>query len=141
MEPEASDAAGNSDISIEKIQGLLKTKNDTSRFVGLALLKSVLDNSKELREDEAALSELWGCISPKFLDRLLRTGSAPSHAPNDAKDMLDLAVAVLHTFTILLPESKRSEQKLVGRIPLLVASLVDRWVWPGRLYCLKPGVS
>ncbi|TPX18385.1 uncharacterized protein E0L32_011718 [Thyridium curvatum] len=125
MEPEASEATGNSDISIEKIQGLLKTKNDTSRFVGLALLKSVLDNSKELREDEAALSELWGCISPKFLDRLLRTGSAPSHSQKDAKDMLDLAVAVVHTFTILLPESKRSEQKLVGRIPLLVASLVD----------------
>ena len=112
--------------SVQKIQTLLKTKDDTSRFVGLALLKSVLDNSEALRDDQDLIFTLWESIPPKFIDRLLRTGQqGQSASRKNAKDMLDLAVSVLHTFTALVPAEKRDD-KFVGRIPRLVASLVQR---------------
>ncbi len=110
------------EAQIVKIQELLKTKNDTSQFVGLALLKSVLDNTPKLRDDKVAIARLWEAIPPSFVQRLLRTGSTKK----DARDMLDLAVAVLHTFAILLPEDRKGDAALVDRIPLLVASLLTR---------------
>ncbi|KAH8894919.1 DUF1941-domain-containing protein [Thozetella sp. PMI_491] len=109
--------------SVQKVQTLLKTKDDTSRFVGLALLKSVLDNAQALRTDEAAIFALWESVPPKFLDRLLRTSQGVG-SQKHAKDMLDLAVSVIHTFTALIPPEKRDE-KLAGRIPRLVACLVQ----------------
>lgn len=117
----------NETVTIQKIQGLLKTKNDTSRFVGLALLKSVLDNSQRLREDEAAIVALWQSVSPKFLDRLLRSGSKQSSSNNEAKDMIDIAVAVLHTFSSLLPGNVNQQSSLVGRIPALVSVVLHRY--------------
>ncbi|KAI1143926.1 DUF1941-domain-containing protein [Hypoxylon sp. FL0543] len=111
--------------SIEKIQQLLRTKDDTSRFVGLALLKSVLDNSPELQSDEAVISSLWNSISPKFLDRLLRAGSQSGSEQKNSKDMLDLAVAVIHTFAILLPDEARRDEKLLGRIPRLTNAVLQ----------------
>lgn len=115
--------------SIQKIQTLLRAKDDTSRFVGLALLKSVLDNTPELRSDEAAIESLWESIPPKFLDRLIKTGSGPkqtkkSSSSSASNDMLDLGVSVVHTFAALLPESARQSPRLLGRIPHLVASLL-----------------
>ncbi|KAI1417664.1 DUF1941-domain-containing protein [Hypoxylon sp. FL1857] len=110
--------------SIEKIQQLLKTKDDTSRFVGLALLKSVLDNSPELQSDKGVIVSLWESISPKFLDRLLRTGSQSGPEQKNSKDMLDLAVAVIHTFAILLPDEARRDEKLLGRIPRLTSAIL-----------------
>jgi hypothetical protein len=111
--------------SIEKIKTLLKAKDDTQRFVGLALLKSVLDNTPALREENDAIQELWASISVKFLDRLLRTGSNPSNA--NAKDMLDLSISVLHTFAALLPDEARSEARFTARIPLLVSSALHTY--------------
>lgn len=114
--------------TIQKIQGLLKTKNDTSRFVGLALLKTVLDNSQQLREDDATITALWQSVSPKFLDRLLRSGSGSfSSSKRDASDMVDIAVAVLHTFSTLLPQPVKEEASLVGRIPPLVSAVLHRY--------------
>lgn len=113
-------------ISAQKIEELLKSKDDTSRFVGLALLKSVLDNSAEIQTDEATIVSLWESVPPRFLDRLLRTGSGSRASQKDGKDMLDIAVAVLHTFASLLPDDAKRESKLVGRIPLLTAALLPR---------------
>lgn len=107
-------------VTIEKIQQLLKTKDDTSRFVGLALLKSVLDNSQQLREDEATITTLWQSVSPKFLDRLLRSGSKQGSSSKDTRDMVDIAVAVLHTFSVLLPDEAKADSSLTGRIQALV---------------------
>ncbi|KAK3942453.1 Neurochondrin-domain-containing protein [Diplogelasinospora grovesii] len=126
-EEQAAKEQGLSD-SVQKVQTLLKARDDTSRFVGLAVLKSVLDNSAELRNDQDAICSLWGSIPPKFIDRLLRTGSSQkssSGKDGNAKDMLDLAVSVLHTFTALLPDTAKSEDRLVGRIPQLVSCLVQ----------------
>ncbi|GAB1320727.1 hypothetical protein MFIFM68171_10937 [Madurella fahalii] len=111
--------------SIKKIQSLLGAKDDTSRFVGLALLKSVLDNSPELRSNEDVIVSVWESISPKFLDRLIKTGGKQqSSSGGDATGMLDLAVSVLHTFVALLPENARQSPKLLDRIPQLVACLL-----------------
>jgi len=110
---------------VNKIQSLLKAKDDTQRFVGLALLKSLLDSSEQLRQDEQTVQGLWSSLSPKFLDRLLRTGSKPS--TQNSKEMLDLAVSVLHIFSILLPDQAKSDAKFIDRIPLLVNAVLHRY--------------
>lgn len=117
-------------VTIQRIQHLLKTKNDTSRFVGLALLKSVLDNSQQLREDEEAVTTLWHSVSPKFLDRLLRSGAKQGPSSKDARDMIDIAVAVVHIFSVLLPDDSKKNSSLVGRIPALVSVILHRFVIP-----------
>lgn len=109
--------------SLQKIQYLLKTKDDTARFVGLAILKSALDNSPELRQDEGAIVALWVSISPRFLDRLLRAGSGDGPPQKDAKEMLDLAISVIHTFAVLLPDNEKAGSKFYARIPRLVSCL------------------
>lgn len=123
---EAQGAASQpADADITKIKSLLKTKDDTQRFVGLALLKSLLDSSEELRQDEQAVQSLWTSLSAKFLDRFLRTGSKPSS--KNSKEMLDLAVSVLHVFAILLPDRARTDARFIGRIPLLVGAVLYRY--------------
>ena len=134
--PPPSTAQNEQNASIQKIQTLLKTKDDTSRFVGLALLKSVLDNSQELREDEEAVTTLWESIPPKFLDRMIKTGSRPNASRNDGQHMLDIVVAILHTFVSLLPERLARDEKMLDRIPHLVACLLH---WYGPLvYTMNP---
>ncbi|KAH7412871.1 Neurochondrin-domain-containing protein [Cadophora sp. MPI-SDFR-AT-0126] len=110
--------------TFEKLQGLLKAKDDTSRFVGLALLKTILDNG-QLIDDPPKLRVLWDALSTKFLDRLLRAHQNEKVSKSDSKDMVDLAVAVLHTFSILLPEESRREKILTGRIAPLIEALIQ----------------
>lgn len=114
------------EASISKIQTLLQAQDDTQRFVGLALLKSVLDNSPSLQENHELLQRLWDSLPAKFLDRLLRTGSNPSK--RDSKEMLDLAVSVLHTFVALLPAEASSQPKFTDRIPRLVSAVLYGFV-------------
>lgn len=124
----SSDSINNQEtsVTIQRIQDLLETKNDTSRFVGLALLKSVLDNSPQLREDEEAVTTLWHSVSPKFLDRLLRSGANQGPSAKDVKDMIDIAVAVIHIFSVLLPDDSKKEPSLIRRIPALVSVILQR---------------
>jgi hypothetical protein len=131
--PSTAETQGQQGASVHKVKTLLRAKDDTSRFVGLALLKSVLDNTPELRNDEEAVVSLWGSIPSKFLDRLIRTGSkqhksaaasSSDSSRKDTNDMLDLAVSVLHTFAVLLPENAKQNPKLLDRIPQLVAGLL-----------------
>jgi hypothetical protein len=123
---EASSAAATiskqDEANISKIQALVQAQDDTQRFVGLALLKSVLDNSPDLQKNHDVVQRLWDSLPAKFLDRLLRTGSNPSK--KDSKEMLDLAVSVLHTFAALLPEEARSQPKFTDRIPRLVSAVL-----------------
>ena len=128
--------------AIEKMKELLQAKDDTSRFVGLALLKSILDNGQLAQESEN-LRLLWEAMSAKFLDRLLRAPQSEKVNKAQSKDMVDLAVAVLHTFTILLPEDSRKEKRLVGRTGPLVKAVVQRYnpeptpSSNGQLTCLQ----
>jgi hypothetical protein len=112
-------------VTFEKMQELLRAKDDTSIFVGLALLKTVLDNG-QLIQDPARLELLWQSLSPRFLDRLLRAQQNEKISKAEAKDMVGLAVSVLHTFTMLLPEDAQKNKRLTGRIAPLVKALIAR---------------
>ena len=124
-----SEPSGSSDPgpSIEKVQDLLKAKDDTSRFVGLALLKTILDN-QVVQPGRNETQTLFEAISPKFFDRLLAAQSGQKTDKEEAKNMVDLAVSVLHTFSMILPEEAHKEERLTGRIEALVKALVDRCV-------------
>lgn len=123
---EQNENHGSSQISLDKIQTLLRSKDDTQRFVGLALLQSALSSSAELRADHDAIQALWTSISPKFLDRLLRTGAKSSTINADAKNMLELAVAVIEAFVQLLPAEICGHARAFQRIPKLVEAILYR---------------
>jgi len=127
-------AAQDPSAGLDQIRGFLKSKDDTSRFVGLALLKSVLDTQAQLREDVVQVNSLWESISPKFLDRLLRATKNDHVTADEAKNMIDIAVGVLHTFAIILPEESREDKRFIGRIDPLVNCLVQRLVQRPLLY-------
>lgn len=124
-----NDAAASSingeDAILEKLRSLLRAKDDTSRFVGLALLKSVLDNGT-ISQNAPQIQDIWESLSPKFLDRLLKAAHSQKTNKAEARDMVDLAVAVLHTFSILLPVHSQNESRLLGRTGPLVKALVQR---------------
>ncbi|KAI0476843.1 Neurochondrin-domain-containing protein [Xylaria cf. heliscus] len=109
---------------IQKVHQLLATKDDTSRFVGLLLLKTTLDNhASDLQHEQVAA--LWNSISPRFLDRLIRTGSRQvSGQRKQAGDMLDVAVAVIYTFTKLLNDCAVNE-RFYARIPNLATAVLS----------------
>lgn len=113
--------------TFEKMRQLLKTRDDTSRFVGLALLKTVLDNGALFQEPER-IQTLWEALSPNFLDRLLRAPQSQKVSKEEGKDMVDLAVSVLHTFSILLPENSRRDKRLTERTAPLIQALLQRYV-------------
>ncbi|KAI1813907.1 DUF1941-domain-containing protein [Poronia punctata] len=108
---------------VQKIHTLLAAKDDTSRFVGLLLLKTTLDkHASELQHGQ--VKGLWDSISPRFLDRLIRTGSRPaSEQQKQSGDMLAVAVAVLYTFTKLLNNCALDE-RFYGRIPNLANAVL-----------------
>ena len=134
-----STGAGDPAAAFQQLQGLLKAKDDTSRFVGLALLKSVLDNQPQLREDVVRVAALWGAISPKFLDRLLRASQNKNVTRQEAKDMVEIAVAVLHTFMILLPTETLDSKSVVCRLTALVNALISRYVMVRLMITKMPG--
>ncbi|KAI0528025.1 Neurochondrin-domain-containing protein [Xylaria bambusicola] len=108
---------------VQKVHQLLAAKDDTSRFVGLLLLKTTLDNHASDLQHEQVI-ELWNSISPRFLDRLIRTGSHPaSQQRKQSGDMLDVAVAVIYTFTKLLNDCA-SNEKFYARIPNLANAVL-----------------
>ncbi len=130
--PESSPA--NTTAALEQILSLLSSRDDTSRFVGLALLKSLLDNHEALRSDPDITAKCWAAVPASFLDRLLRSNTSISgneaaeksaRSVEETSNMVDLAVGVIHSFTLLLG-SVGSDAKLAGRTPALVAVLGRR---------------
>ncbi|TRX89634.1 hypothetical protein FHL15_009543 [Xylaria flabelliformis] len=108
---------------IQKVHQLLAAKDDTSRFVGLLLLKTTLDkHASDLQHEQ--VEALWNSISPRFLDRLIRTGSRPaSEQRKQSGDMLDVAVAVIYTFAKLLNDCAVNE-RFYARIPNLATAVL-----------------
>ncbi|KAI9675425.1 MAG: hypothetical protein M1817_001329 [Caeruleum heppii] len=119
--PAAQDPA----TALEQTLGLLQSRDDTSRFVGLALLKSILDNQRDYLSNITIISRCWDAIPVRFLDRLLRATEGEKRTIEDAKNMVDLAVAVIHTFVVLLPSDRRDGEKMTGRSAGLVAALAS----------------
>lgn len=110
-----SDAASNANpqAAVDQTLTLLKAKDDTSRFVGLSLLRSLLDSNEQLRTNAEILLKCWNAIPNSFLIRLLKTQETKSNSKNEAKDMVDLAVAVVHIFANLLPSQEVAEKKMI----------------------------
>lgn len=109
---------------LEKIKLLFQTKDDTSRFAGFAILKTVLENEKVIKDSDR-IRVLWETIPPKFLDRLLRAQLNENISKQDANSMNDIAISVLHVFVNLLPDNSMIEQRLVARVPSLVIALTN----------------
>ena len=93
--------------SLDKSLALLQANDDTSRFVGLALLKSMLDNHEELRSSKDIVARCWKAIPASFLDRLLKARPNAKRSKEEAQNMISLAVAIVHAFLTLLPQEDR----------------------------------
>ena len=113
---------------LEKALDLLNAKDDTSRFVGLALLKPVLEQelSRQSNTEEggmrAVIEQCWHAIPTKFLDRLLKAKPDGKKTKEEAGNMIGLAVAVLHAFMTIL-DAPEKDERFVGRVPLLMSAL------------------
>lgn len=125
---ERSKRVDDSAQGLAQILVLLKAKDDTSRFVGLALLKSVLDNREDLRKDSNILKSCWSAVPANFLDRLLRAPASLKNSKEESQSMVELAVAVLHAFLALLPEDLNDDEKTLGRIERLLGALSSRYL-------------
>ena len=126
---DGASAVGNTHSKeLEKALILLKTNDDTSRFVGLALLKPVLEGQigqqNGQREGETAeiIQRSWAALPVKFIDRLLKAKPREGRSKEESESMVGLAVAVLHAFMEILSEPEQ-DQKFMGRIPLLMSLL------------------
>ncbi|KAL8831501.1 MAG: hypothetical protein Q9191_000842, partial [Dirinaria sp. TL-2023a] len=109
--------------TLDKTLALLQAPDDTSHFVGLALLKSILDNHQSLREDGAIVTRCWTAIPVKFLDRLLKARPNEKKSKEETQSMVALAVAIVHAFVTLLPSQMLKDANLMGRIDGLVAAV------------------
>lgn len=135
MEPTVSDKQTvepedekNPSKSLDKALLLLQAPDDTSRFVGLALLKSILDNHKSLREDGLTVHKCWTAIPVKFLDRLLKARPNAKRSEEEAQSMVALAAAIIHAFVTLLPSPMLKDANLMGRVDGLLAALSFRYI-------------
>lgn len=113
---------------LDKALALLQAPDDTSRFVGLALLKSMLDNEKTLREDRQTLARCWKAIPIRFLDRLLKARPNAKKSKEEAQSMVSLAVAIIHVFVTILPKQMLKDEEFTGRIEGLVAAAEFRYL-------------
>jgi len=91
---------------------LLKAKDDTSRFAGLSLLRSLLDSNEKLRNDPDVISKCWSSISEKFLVRLLKAQPSDKRSEEESKSLVELAVSIVHTFVNLLPPNELESAKI-----------------------------
>lgn len=113
---------------IEKALEYLKEKDDTSRFVGLALMKPLLEEelsqqgSTEGKGTRALIERCWRAIPVKFLDRLLKAKPDSKRTKEEADSMVGLAVAVLHAF-LMIADAPEKDDRFVGRLPLLMSAL------------------
>lgn len=108
--------------SLEKALILLRASDDTSRFVGLALLKSMLDNHTELRENPETITKCWRSIPASFLDRLIKARPSEKRSEEEARNMIGLAVAVMHAFLTLLPQEALDHESFKTRLHKLSAA-------------------
>ena len=115
--------------ALDQTLALLRAKDDTSRFVGLALLKSILDNKISFREDAVIIERCWAAIPARFIDRLLRAAVNKHKTKEESSSMVELAVAVLHAFIVLLPISLRDNKKFIDRVGGLVDALTLRYLF------------
>lgn len=98
--------------ALEQTLSLIKAKDDTSRFAGLFLLRSLLDSNEKLRDDPEVVSKCWDAISSKFLIRLLKTEAKGKRSEEEAKSLVELAISIIRVFVNLLPPEELESEKI-----------------------------
>jgi hypothetical protein len=104
--------------TVQQCLTLLSRRDDTSRFVGLALLSSLLSHIT----DRTLLLQCWAALPPTFLDRLLRAGKSGKKTPEEARDMVELAVSVIGAFATVM-NTDEYDDALLGRALGLIKAL------------------
>ena len=122
---------------LDQTLGYFQDSDDTSKLVGLGILRSIVYNKRELREDIKVIDRCWAAISTRFLDRLLRASDYKGESVVDRDYLLGLAVATIYNFAFLLPEASRDDEKFAGRINGLLAALKIRYVDISKPGCRK----
>jgi len=128
MQDVSADTAtkGSPQLLVQTIN-LLQARDDTSRFVGLSLLRSLLDLSEKLRNDPELVSKFWDALPARFLTRLLKTStSLEKGKPEDAKRLNEIAIAVIHTFVSLLPKSTILRDQKLTALCTHIADAISR---------------
>ncbi|KAA8907326.1 Neurochondrin-domain-containing protein [Sphaerosporella brunnea] len=100
---------------------LLSQKDDTSRFVGLAMMLSIINHVSDPEKVVRSCSEK---LNPLFLDRLLKAGAREQTPSEESKNMVELAVNVINAFARCLPDAG-DNRFLVDRTPALIAALAS----------------
>lgn len=116
MAEDESATSSKPEAALQQVFTLLKARDDTSRFVGLSLLRTLLDSNEELRENASIITQCWDAVPNKFLTRLMKAGGDN----DEAKNMNNIAVAVVHTFANLLPAEKVAAKKMLDLCEPLV---------------------
>ena len=118
---------------LDKAISLLQANDDTARFVGLALLKSMLDNHAELRDSKETVTRCWKAIPATFLDRLLMARASEKTSKEDAQNMIGLAVAVVHAFLTLLPPGALEYDRFKAMLAKMTAAEACRYIMPSMI--------
>ncbi|KAI9827917.1 MAG: hypothetical protein M1819_006860 [Sarea resinae] len=115
---------------LDQALAFLSSGDDTTKFVGLAILKPLLDNKSSLLHSPEVISKAWNAIPAKFLERLLRAQQASKggagregKSKEEASAMVSLAVGVIHTFAVLLPPEEMEGGKMSRLVDGLVGAL------------------
>jgi len=108
----SSSSTDDPQAALDQTLGLLRAHDDTSKFVGLSLLRSLLDSNARFRTNTDVILRCWNAISNKFLVRLLTSHSTKKKGVEEVKSMVQLALAVVHLFANLLPPSETAQEKM-----------------------------
>jgi len=118
-----AESPGSTSAALDQTLLLLQAKDDTRRFVGLSLLRTLLDKHESLRDDPAVISRCWNAIPTNFLKRLLKARPTEQRSEDEARNMVTLAVSVIQAFTTLLDRRELEHERMTALCGSLVAAL------------------
>lgn len=126
--PKETEQSKDPSKALDQVLALLKSRNDTNRFVALALLKSILDNKVDFQKDSEIIMRCWAAIPASFLEGLLRAPLVKGRSKEESQHMVELAIAVLHAFIVLLPDHIKNDAKCLGRLGGIATALDWRYL-------------
>jgi hypothetical protein len=109
--------------ALDQTLSLLQAKDDTRRFVGISLLRTILDKHESLRNDPVVILRCWNAIPTSFLKRLLKARPSEQRGEEEARNMVTLAVSVVQAFTTLLDAGELEDEWVISLCGGLVAAL------------------
>ncbi|KAI5776655.1 Neurochondrin-domain-containing protein [Geopyxis carbonaria] len=104
--------------TVEECLNLLARKDDTSRFVGLALLLSLTNHV----QSSTIMQRCSEVMDGKFLDRLLKTKPTSRQPSAETSALHELATSVTFAFASSLHDAPENDF-VIGRAPSLIQAL------------------